>query len=319
MKNFLITMLFLAFSSTISAQDTIFVKSGEIIPAVIVEKNNTEIKYKKSGQANSTAVYSVFVSDVASIHYKDGIIADYSLAGQPFGQTSKRPIDYAGTMKVIRLSIGFTGEFANRVPSDDLLTWWRFYTGKSKAVINCNPVSFPVDLKMIFVLGNSGRNWLGDELQLIVTPKDALNASEYEDTCKLRLTNFYYNITLFYGHTINHKRTVAAIFEPGFDLSFMSGTFKFIDNIYKETGTVGMGFHTAIGIDWLITPRVTLSCRAGYRQQRIKEQHDGPNGYSHFTIPPDNVKRMVIDWKGPFASIGLNFNFYTKMKGMKLD
>ena len=63
------------------AQDTIFVKNGQVIPAIIIEKNNTEIKYRRFGPPESAAIYSIFVSDISSIHYKDGIIADYSQVG----------------------------------------------------------------------------------------------------------------------------------------------------------------------------------------------------------------------------------------------
>ena len=320
MKRYLLLAVLLTLFGISSAQDTIFVKTGEIIPAVIVEKNSTEIKYKKPGKNESVAIYSIFTSDVASIHFKDGLIADYTAMGQNATHVQGKPIDFANTMKVIRIGVGFEGQYFKRTMNDELLTFWRYYTGKPGAMIGGNPVSIPIQLKMGFVIGNSGRNWLGDELQMIITPADAIHASEYNNSYEIKLKNFYYNIILFYGHTLNHKRTVAAIFEPGLDVIFMNGYFKFSGTEYKEIGTIAMGFHGAVGLDWVLAKRLTLSARAGYKLAKFKEQHENGSGaQSWYSIPVADQKDLRIPVNGAYASFGICYNFYIKMKGMKLE
>ena len=75
MRSLLFCLLFLAFTSIIKSQDTIFLKTGEIIPAIILEKGEVELKYKKFAQPEPAGIYTVFNSDVSSIHYKNGSIA----------------------------------------------------------------------------------------------------------------------------------------------------------------------------------------------------------------------------------------------------
>jgi hypothetical protein len=228
-------------------------------------------------------------------------------------------------MKVIRLAVGVEGEYFKRTMNGPLLDFWRYYTGNPNAQIGGSQVSVPIIFKMGFVIGNSGRNWLGDELQLILMPEDAIHATATNNTREIKLSNFYYNIILYYGHTINHKRNVALIFEPGLDVSFMKGYFKFPDSnnnviTYDEAGVGGIGFHIATGVEWVLAKRLTLSGRIGYRHASYKEDHKGPNGYHYFyAIPVADQKRLMIDWKGTYASVGLCYNFYLKMKGMKLE
>jgi len=318
-------VMFLLFSGTIAAQDTIFVKSGDIIPAVIVEKNNTEVKYRKPGQAASPAIYSVFVSDILSIHYSNGIVADYSQAGQDNGKPVK-PIENAGKMKVVRIGIEPTVDYFMKTPGDLLLKFWRYWALDSKATIGGNPVSIPLNLKVNFVIGNSGRFWMGDELQLMITPSDAISASttNINGLEEIKLGMFYYNITIDAGHTLNHKRTLAAILEPGLDVSFMRGHITLVDKEYKTSLCVGLGYHCAVGLDWLITKRISLSTRVGYRSVNIKEQHidkDSNTGYSYFyVVPVTDKRRLTVGWQGAYASVGVAYNMYYKlMKGIQLE
>ncbi len=320
MKKIPIIFLLVAFAGMAHAQDTIFVKNGKPIPAIIVEKNSTEVKYKKFGPPESAAIYSVFVSDILSIHYKDGIIADYTQAGNTGQNAPQTAFEMAGTMKSIRISIGVRGEYFNRNPNDDLLTFWRYYTGDNKAEISGNPWSIPIIARATFTIGSSGRNWLGDEIQLILMPKDAINAVNNGGASELKLTNNYFNIILFYGHTLNHKRTLAAILEPGLDLSMMNGYIKLGPNKYEQTARSGMGFHIAVGADWLIGKRLTADFRFGYRSTNVQEMHKDPNsstGYTTFYVPPvANKELLKVAWKGPYASAGLSLNFYAKLKGI---
>ena len=78
MRIFFLSLSLFVFSNILIAQDTIYLKSGEKIPAEIIEKGEVELKYKKIQQLESVAIYSVFMIDIASIHYKNGSVVDYS-------------------------------------------------------------------------------------------------------------------------------------------------------------------------------------------------------------------------------------------------
>jgi len=320
MKITLFSMLFLAVASLISAQDTIFVKIGQPIPAVILNKNNTEISYKKYGQPEPAAIYSIFVSDISSIHYQDGIIADYSQAGQArTDNNSPSAIELAGTMKAVRWSFGVSVDYFNRNVNDDLLVFWQNKTGDNNATIDANPVSFPIILKMGMMLGNTGRNRLGDELQLMITPVDAIHALDKNGLNEIKLRNFYYNITLFYGHNLNHKKSLYAIIEPGLDMGFMSGYIKLNGIEYNISGNLGVGFHTALGADWIISRRIMASGRAGYRLMSVKESHENSassTGYSSFYVKPGVSEDLLkVKWDGVYYSFGLSWSLYSKLKG----
>ena len=269
-KNILLLFLF-GFPLVLSAQDTIFVRTGQIIPVVIVEKNNTEIKYKKFGQPEPAAIYSVFVSDVKSIHYKDGIIADYTQAGQPSTDNKPAaPIAKAGTMNAIKFSLGGGVDYFNRNSDDALLRLWRNRLKDPNATVGGNPVSYTFLFKMNMALGNMKRNWLGDEVQFIINPSDAINATNSTGTYEIKLKNFYSNLTIYYARSLNHKNNLLATIETGLDMAFMSGYIK-DDNIsYNMYGNVGGGFHAAVGVDWFLSKRITASLRGGYRSGKVK-------------------------------------------------
>lgn len=318
MKTQFLLFLLFVFSGTVSAQDTIFVKSGEVIPAVIVGKDDMEIKYKKFGQPEPAAIYSVFLSDIKTIHYMDGIIADYTVAGQSDNNRPENGVDLAGTMKVMRLSFGMSGNYFSRNKSDKLLQFWQYYNPINTPEIGGNPICYPINLKMSFVLGQSGRNWLGDELQLIIAPKDAIYTSNVSGSNEIKLKLFYYNIVMFYGHTLNHKKNLAAIIEPSLDLAFMSGYIKLNNTTYDISGNTGMGFHLALGTDWIISKRLLASARIGQRFMTVKESHKSSTsstGYSSFYVNPVTKGDLVkVKWNGPYASLGLSWSFYAKMK-----
>jgi hypothetical protein len=315
--SFFLTML-LIFSGIISAQDTIYIKSGGRIPAVIISKSNMEIKYKKFGQPEPAAIYSVFVSDISSIHYNDGIVADYTSTGQ--NEIDNRPktnVEKAGTMEAIRFNIGMSVSHFSRTTSDNLTKFWQYYNGTNSQKIGGNAVSYPIDLKMSFVLGRSGRNLIGDELQLIITPKDAIYATNSDRSNEIQLHSFYYNIIMFYGHTLNHKKNLIAIFEPGLNLAFMSGYIKLNNTKYDISGNLGSGLHLALGADWVISRRLLASFRAGERYMTVKESHkksatstDYVTFYVNKTVNDD---LLSVKWSGPFVSAGLSWSLYAKM------
>ena len=320
MKTKLLFVFLFLFAGKLSAQDTIFVKNGKPIPAIIVEKNNTEIKYRKAGPTGSAAIYSIFVTDISSIHYKDGIIADYSQAGKDVSNVPQTAIEMAGTMKSIRISMGPGVEYFGRNNNDDLLVFWKYYTG-SNAWIGANPRTFGAFVKANFTFGTTGRNWAGDEVQLIIMPKDAVHALNGSGANEIQLRHSYLNIIIFYGHTLNHKKNIAAMLEPGLDLSLMQGFLKLNNTKYVISDDFGTGFHIATGIDWVIAKRLTADCRIGYRLMKVKEMHKdqtSSTGYSSFYVPPvANKEDLTVKWNGAYVKLGLSWNFYAKLKGIK--
>jgi hypothetical protein len=319
MKANLLFLFLFTLSGILSAQDTIFVKNGKPIPATVIEKNNTEIKYKKFGQHEPAAIYSIFVTDISSIHYKDGIIADYTQAGQTEDNKPKTAIEMAGSMKSIRISFGIRGEYFKRNPSDELLTFWRYYTGDNKAEIGGNPFSIPIVMRATFTLGTTGRNWMGDEVQVTVMPKDAINAVNNGGASELKLGNSNASITLFYGHTLNHKRNLAAILEPGLDLAMSNGFIRLSNKTYEVSDNFGTGFHIALGADWVISRRFSADLRFGYRTMKIQEMHkdsQSATGYNTFYVP-GTTEDLKVTWNGSYATLGLTWNFYARLKGTK--
>jgi len=317
MKSSFFLLMLLLFSGILSAQDTIYFKSGGKVPAVIVSKNEMEIKYKKFGQPEPAAIYSVFVTDILSIHYNDGIVADYTSTGQ--NEIDNRPktnLENAGTMEAIRFNIGMSINHFSRTTSDNLTTFWQYRNG-TNSTVGGNAISYPIDLKMSFVLGRSGRNLIGDELQLIITPKDAIYATNSDHSNEILLHSFYYNIIMFYGHSLNHKKNLFFIFEPGLNLSFMSGYIKLNNTKYDISGNNGAGMHLALGVDWAVTRRLLASFRAGQRFMTIKESHKSTTSstsYSTFYVNKNvNDDLLSVKWGGPFVSAGLSWSLYAKM------
>ena len=259
------------------------------------------------------------VSDIKSIHYSDGIIADYTQTANPLtGNKKERPIDNAGTMKAVRWTVGVNMDNFDRNSNDNLLIFWRNQVGNKDAEIGGNTRFIPILLKMSFVIGNSGRNYLGDELQLVFTPSDAIFARNTAGNYEIKLQNFYYNIVIFYGHTLNHKRNLIGIFDPGINLGFMSGTIKLNNTVYNISGNLGSGYNIGSGIDWLITKRLMASGRAGYRTMKTKESHESATSstnYASFYINHAVSDDLLdVKWNGPYFSVGLAWSFYTRLK-----
>jgi len=316
MRERLFVLFLLLFSGIASAQDTIFVKSGEVIPVKIVSKDNMEIKYKKFGQPEPAGIYSVFVSDIKSIHYEDGIIADYTVPDEnSINNKPQTPLEMAGKMGAWKISVGASGNYSNRSGSDNLSLFWQYRNGTNIPKIEWNPVYYSLDLKFSSVLGHTGRNLLGDELQLIITPKDAIHSINADGSNEIGLRTFYFNAIMFYGHTLNHKKSLFAIFEPGLDIASMSEYLILTNEKYDILGSMGIGLHLAIGADWIISRRVQVSFRVGQRFMKIEEgafkDSTSSTGWSAFYINGDPVS---VKWNGPYASLGLSWSFYSKLK-----
>jgi hypothetical protein len=320
MRSLLFCLIFLAFTGVIKSQDTIFLKTGEIIPAIIVEKGEVELKYKKFAQPEPAGIYTVFISDVASIHYKNGSVAALSTSNQNVGNTvNNQTTHYDPAAPVMKFNIGISGTYFKRNESDNLLLYWRYKNQNNNLDLGGNQRCFSLNLSMCSPMGGTKRNWFGATLQLAFTPSNAISASNIYNGLlnEIKLNTFYYNIIMFYGHSLNHKKNLIVIFEPALDLAMMSGSIKVDGTSYKESGMSG-GSHFALGLDWIISKRILASFRAGERFMKIKEEHEDKtlsSGFGSFYVNPQiNNDLVSVNWSGPFASIGLSYSLYGKMR-----
>ena len=302
-------ILFLVFFLPVigKAQDTIFLKSGIVIPAVIVEKGAMEIKYKKFGQPEPAGIYSVFASDVARIKYKNGTVVE---------NTTRQAVQEAPGSKAaleMKLSIGPCISYFNRNTADNLLLFWRNWNNDQQLAIGGNHNLYSMTLDFGGALGGTKRNWFGTILQLAFTPSDAIYASNIQNGLqnKIKLQNFYYNIKVYYGHTINHKKTIVPLIETGIDLGMMNGTITWQGVAYKESSISKICPHLATGVNWIISKRLLASVRAGLQFMSIDETHEDKKSSTNFATfyanPPGNTELVKVKWSGSYASFGLAY------------
>ncbi|HVN57164.1 MAG TPA: hypothetical protein VMT63_02600 [Bacteroidales bacterium] len=301
-----LTFFMFFFFGTICAQDTIFVKSGEIIPAVITEKNKNEIKYSKPGNAQSKAIYSVFISDIRSIHYASGIIADYTQPGNEVNAADQAALEMAGTMKTIRFSIGISGEYSAPYTWDNILDAWRYSTGNPGATIDGRSYTFPVTFKMVSALGGLARHWFGDEVR-IRRIGSVLHASDGTGNNVIKLNEVITSVMIYYGYAINHRKNLLAVAEAGADMSFgLHGSVKIVSKDYRDVSSTGIVVpHFAAGLEYAAGKRILFSARAGYRIKRTEK-------LEYFNSSSDWGYLKPYSSGGPWADIGMSFNFYVK-------
>jgi hypothetical protein len=319
----LLCFLFLTvFSNIMRAQDTIFMKSGVIIPAIIQETGDVEIKYKKYSQPEQAGIYTVFINDVARLHYKDGRVVDPGRSGisAPGGGKSQSS-DAPSSALTAKWSFGLSGNYFNRSESDNLLAFWRFQNSNNNLEIGGNPRYLAVNLSMSFCLGGNKRNFLGAQLQLIGTPKDAISASYNNGLNEIRLRNNCYNISMYYGRSINYKKNLVLIFEPSLDIGMMNGIIRLDSTAYKVSATAGMSSHFALGLDWNISKRISTNFRVGQRFMKIEEVHKSATsstGYSKFYANPNiSDELLYVKWSGVYVSLGFSYSLYSKMNQTK--
>jgi hypothetical protein len=73
MKKYVLLLLLCCFSVFVSAQDTLFMKSGEVIKAKIIEVNETNVSYKKTSYPEGPT-FIVAKNKIAKIVYGDGSV-----------------------------------------------------------------------------------------------------------------------------------------------------------------------------------------------------------------------------------------------------
>ena len=321
MRSLLFGFLMLALTNVIKSQDTIFLKTGEVIPAIILEKGEVELKYKKFAQPEPAGIYTVFNSDVASIHYKNGSVASLNSTNQNVGNTVNNQTNHFDpTAPEMKFNIGISETYFKRNESDNLILFWQHLNGRDPSLeMNGNPRFFTVNLGMSSALGGTKRNWFGTIFRLNFTPSDAISASKTYNGAlnEIKLNTFIMSIIMFYGHTIDHKKNLILIFEPGIDIGMMNGTIKIDTSTYKVSATSNFSYHLATGLDWNISKRIMASLRVGQRFMQIKEAHESglsKYGYSSFYVDyPANKDLVKVNWSGSYVSIGLSYSLYGKM------
>ncbi len=296
-------------------------KSGAIIPAIIMEIGDVELKYKKFAQAEPAGIYSVFISDLASIHYLNGNVVDYTnYVPDVNKKPEKETLKEAGTLSTMRFNMELSGYYCNRNESDNLRLFWRNLNNDNSLDIGYKPFCYSLNIGMGTVMGPHKRTWFGDKIQLIFTPSDAIYATnDYNGgSNEIKLKMFYFNIMFYLGRTLNHKKTLMYILEPGIELGFMSGLIKIHDTNYNVSHVSGICAHLATGFDWSISKRFLASIRVGQRFMDVEEMHESSKsktGYSSFLVnPPTNNNHVSVNWSGTYFSLGISYCFYTKIK-----
>lgn len=316
MKTLIFCFSFLIFSTTLVAQDTLFMKDGAKIPADIIEKGEVELKYKKSTHPESAAIYSVFITDIASIHYKNGAIIDYSKYDPNSNlKQEKESLKEAGTVSTMRFTLGVSGNYGYRNEDDKLRLFWRFWNNDDRLEMAGNKMSYAFNLGFGTALDGNKRNWFGANVQLLFTPSDAIHVTNYyHGSNEIKLKMFYMNIMFYYGHTLNHKKNLLLMFDPGIEMGNMGGFIKIYDTSYKVSGTSKVCAHLATGLDWIISKRILASLRVGQRFMNVKESHQSTTsktGYASFYVNPTANQDLVsVNWSGTYVNIGISVALY---------
>lgn len=71
MKQIIMLFVLLVAATSVSAQDVIVMKDGNIITSKVVEVGTKEIKYKKWSNQNGP-LYTIPITDIYAINYENG-------------------------------------------------------------------------------------------------------------------------------------------------------------------------------------------------------------------------------------------------------
>lgn len=314
MRFYILFILSLITINLCFSQDTIFFKDGKKIPSRIVEKTDSEIKYKKFTKSESIGIYSALIIDIKKIKYEDGKIEDYSCSERDLLNSIGKELIPSNSF---RFAFGVNHTYFLRNRSDNLIDFWRYWNDDNTLEIGGNKRFTEVYFNFGAPLGGSKRNWFGGMSQVIISPKDAIYAkNEFYGQNEIKLSIICLNTNMYYGHSINFKKNLVAVFEAGLDVGFMSGNIIFYNETYKISGTKLSG-HFAPGVDWIISKRILLNTRIGYRLMKIDEWHESEKSESGYTRfygnPPYNDELVYVNWGGIYFSAGLSYALYKKI------
>ncbi len=80
-KDFLISIVFLL-QGALHAQDTIYKRSGDVIPAKVLEINTKEVSYKRADLSEGP-LFVVNKNDIKKIKYATGTIDSFAVVVKP--------------------------------------------------------------------------------------------------------------------------------------------------------------------------------------------------------------------------------------------
>jgi hypothetical protein len=313
MKTLFLLFLLLMISGFGKTQDSIFMKSGVVIPSIILDTGKVEIKFKKLENPESQAIYSVFVSDVSKIRFKDGKLVDYSLiyGNKKLGGT---PFDF-----IMKWNFGVSQIYFQRNQDDNLLLFWRARNKNQNLTLTENPKILSIRLGMQSALGGSRRNWFGANCNLNFSQKDAIHASNYYlGSNEINLKVFEFDIFFLYAHSVNYKKNLLAVLDLGIENGSLGGNIKIKNIDYKVSGMSDMGAHLAIGMDWMITKNLNANLRFGRKflsnKAWFNDTGDATKSFTLWVNPPSNLDLVNVNWKGNYVSFGLSFSINSKMK-----
>ncbi|HVN57170.1 MAG TPA: hypothetical protein VMT63_02630 [Bacteroidales bacterium] len=300
----LLILFITSLSGVLVAQDTIYVKRGKPIIAYIISKDNTEIVYKKKDQPDSSGLYTVFVADIRSIHYKNHIVADYTRIDYDENAEIHKAEEKTSRKNSIVFSLESGIELLTRNNDDDVLKLWKSNT-KSGTGLEGNRFALPVYFKFTMFFGQSKRNSLTNGLGITYLPK-YVYGSENNGENMIRLNNYILSDIVDFSHSLNLKKTVFIVIATGIDIYFLSGNLKLgsiaYSNILDEA--VPVSPRLAAGLDLVISDRFTFNIRLGCNISK----NDFLSYYTVSNRTDGDIGR--INLKGPYILLNMTWNFW---------
>ena len=138
-------MLLLMGFLSLRAQDTIYKRSGEIIPAKITEISTAEVKYKRFTMPDGP-VFIIGRNEVQKIRFSNGVVDSFAVS-QPVTTQTVMPVEIPVIIQPQQATPVLTGLIEN--PRAGLY----YYNG---AKIN--------EKKMLFIAADKNRTWRNKEL-----------------------------------------------------------------------------------------------------------------------------------------------------------
>lgn len=313
MKNLCFILPVLMFSLIAKSQDTIVLKTWVRIIATITDTTKAEIKYKKFGQPEPAGIYSVFKSDVLRIHYKDGRKKSY------IAPVENNQLRTDRQFMSWRFNFGFGVNYYDRSANDNLLKFWRYCNADDNLSISDKKYCYSYMVNMSSPIGVSKRNMLSSCFEVFVMPKGFINASNNIDTFKnkINLTGWGMLVSFTYGHSINYKKNLFLVIEPGINPGFITGDIKLYGKDYKMSMVSNISGSIAAGLEWMVSKRLVVNFRIGYRFMKADnsfEDDSSSTGYSHFYTNNVDKETMYVNYSGMYCRAGLYFSLYGKQR-----
>lgn len=160
MKHSLFFMLLLMGFLSLRAQDTMYKRSGEIIPAKITEISTAEVKYKRFTMPDGP-VFIIGRNEVQKIRFSNGVVDSFAVS-QPVTTQTVMPVEIPVIIQPQQATPVLTGLIEN--PRAGLY----YYNG---AKIN--------EKKMLFIAADKNRTWRNKELDQAILATGDFKKNQY--------------------------------------------------------------------------------------------------------------------------------------------